>query len=436
MRQFISAIWKDHIKASQYLAGVRFGVSMLVSILLVRSFLTKSEVGSIEYIYFLGVNFSFFLTNGLSNAALGIIPKYKSSEQNLFSTFLWLSVCLGGALALGILVFGKPFLEYIQVPQYQMYIPLVALLAALMTMGGWAEVVYIMRKEARKLCIFASVIHGLRLCMIGALLYYKGSLLQILYVYVLWEAIKCFWGIIAVQPTLTWTGLKSYRFIIWVSFPLFLHFLLGKGIDFVNGNIVMRFLDETQFLYFQYGAREIPLSNLFIGALGTAMIPMLSKHMDVHLPELRARLKKMLLWIVPVSIVLMFISPILFQRVYGEAFIQSAAVFNVLMLILIGRFMLPHIIIYAKGDNYLFVYVTGFEVVINLVLTISFVQMWGIWGVALASVISNVLHALIGVLICSLKYRISLASYLPIPTYLYSMALLIGAYVVVQCYVI
>lgn len=426
-------IYQDHIKANQYLATLRFGSSWLISILLVRSIMTESEVGIIEYVVFLAVNSSFFLTYAFLNAALSSISQREQTEhQQALSEYFFSSLIIGVIAGFVVYFGGEDFLNWLKKESFIHLIPSISLMTFLMVLGGWAKIVYLIRHSAQSLFIFGTAIYSLKLILILIILWISPTVQWIVNGLLIWELTKCIWGIVAIKPKFIYFSLSKIKYVLWVIFPLGVHFLLGKGIDFFNGNLVMTYFDEELFLYYNYGAREIPFSNLFLGAMSAAFIPLLAKDLKGNLPIVKERLGKFLNWITPLSILFIIISPYLFTMVYTESFLVSAKIFNVFILFLASRFLMPQIIIYAKGDNRVFMFLTFLELLIHIGLSFFLIKKMGILGVALATVISTLLNSIFGVLYCQFKYKISLTEYLPINSYSLWMSLLIITYIIMD----
>lgn len=423
-------IFQDHIKANQYLAALRFASSWLISILLVRSIMTEEDIGVVEYVVFLAVNCSFFLTYAFLNSALSVIPKNDESEHNqVLSEYFYTSLITG--IIAGIIVYlsGEYFLVLIKKESFVHLIPSIAFMTFLMVIGGWAKIVYLIRNSAYSLVVFGTTVYGLKLVLILIGILINPSIQLIVNIFLIWELVKCIWGIISIKPRIQYLSWGKIKYILWAVFPLGIHFLLGKGIDFFNGNMVMTYFDEKLFLYYSYGAREIPFSNLFLGAMSAAFIPLLSKDLKGNLPLVRERLRMFLNWITPLSIVLIIISPYLFTWIYSESFLLSSRIFNVFILFLVSRFLMPQIIIYAHGENRVFMILTFLELLIHIALCFLLIDKMGIMGVAVATVLSTLLNSIFGVIYCKLKYGIELKEYLPVYSYSIWMSLLVITYI-------
>ena len=115
----------------------------------------------------------------------------------------------------------------------------------------------------------------------------------------------------------------------------------------------------------------------------------------------------------------MISSPYLFPLVYSEKFALSARVFNVYLLIISSRLLLPQVIILAKQHNYILVGSAILEVIINLGLSLYLVQDFGLEGIAFATVIAYLVNKIILIGYNSFALNIPLSDYLNIKRFLF-----------------
>ncbi|MEL6987164.1 MAG: polysaccharide biosynthesis C-terminal domain-containing protein [Bacteroidota bacterium] len=217
------------------------------------------------------------------------------------------------------------------------------------------------------------------------------------------------------------------RLFLVFAIPLMLHMFLGMGMEYIDGFLVTsQFEDPSLFAKFRYGARELPLATVLVGALTSAMIPEAVGKIKETLIEIKTRTKRLSHFLFPISMLLMLISPILFPIFYSEEFKLSAYIFNVYLLILSSRILLPQVIIFGKQHNYILVWSALIELAVNISLSILFIQYFGILGIAYATVIAYMINKLIMVIYNYLKFNISPNAYIHFPTYvLYNILLFI-----------
>jgi O-antigen/teichoic acid export membrane protein len=122
----------------------------------------------------------------------------------------------------------------------------------------------------------------------------------------------------------------------------------------------------------------------------------------------------------------MIISPWLFPLVYNADFLEAAWVFNWYLLILTSRILLPQIVVISQGKNYVLVVSAIIETVINVGLSVWWVQIWGLQGIAAASVIAYMVNKVNLILYNQFQLGISWRSYTNVRVYLlYSIFLVL-----------
>ncbi|MEO1715241.1 MAG: lipid II flippase MurJ, partial [Bacteroidota bacterium] len=216
-----------------------------------------------------------------------------------------------------------------------------------------------------------------------------------------------------------------------VATPLLLHLLIGNSVEYIDGLIVTSYFpDEGAFAVFRYGARELPLTTLLVGAVVTAMIPVASRSLGQGMQEIRSKTLRLSHWLFPLSAVLMLLSPWLFPFVYNADFQESAIVFNWYLLILGTRILLPQVLLIAKGHNYFLVISAIIETLVNVGLSLWWVRSYGLGGIAAASVVANLINKLNMMIYCRWQWGIRPGQYIALPWYFSYLALLIVAYII------
>jgi O-antigen/teichoic acid export membrane protein len=211
-------------------------------------------------------------------------------------------------------------------------------------------------------------------------------------------------------------SLKFIKEHIYLAFPLIISTLLGSSAQYVDGFLVLNKFDTTTFAIFKYGAKEFPLVLLMANALSTAMIPQFS--LKTNFEDALIRLKKksanLMHLLFPVTILFLLISSWLYPLVFNENFIESAKIFNIYLLLIISRLVFPHTILIGLRKTKIVMYASFAELVVNVILSVIFIQLWGIEGIAFATIIAYALQKVIWLLYNKYVLKIPVASYVPI----------------------
>ncbi|MBI1225549.1 MAG: hypothetical protein GC192_09970 [Bacteroidetes bacterium] len=178
--------------------------------------------------------------------------------------------------------------------------------------------------------------------------------------------------------------MKKYAVLAW---PLLLFAAIGKGAEYVSGfSASVLFQDEKIFAIFRYGAREMPLAVLMVGALSLALIPELAENQVLGLERIKSQTKKLSHLLYPLSMATMLTSPFLFPFFFNDDFKPSARIFNIFTLLLSSRILLPQTVAMGAGKNKILVISALAELLVLITLCFWWGKIFGIEGIAWAAV--------------------------------------------------
>jgi O-antigen/teichoic acid export membrane protein len=208
--------------------------------------------------------------------------------------------------------------------------------------------------------------------------------------------------------------------------PLVLATLLGGSAQFVDGFIITSHFDEQTFAIFRYGARELPLALLLANALNNALLPGFSdrSRLSANLLQLKTSVSRLMHFLFPLSALLIVISYPLFPIIFNPNFAQSATVFNIYLLLVVSRLLLPQTILNGLKMTRPIMTAAFFELIINVGTSLLLVRYLGIAGVAYGTLIAYVFEKVYLAVSVHKKLNISIYEYISIKLFLfYSIAL-------------
>ncbi len=421
----IRSIWTDYTRANQLASLIRFSVSLLISMILVRVYFTIDEVGRFEYLILLSSTFSFFVGFAYTSAALSKIPKSEQSEwPRQLRQLLWqlmISAALISLFALVVIKLSVRFNWIVIEGNQEWYI---VGYCFLLIVGIIPEVYYLLYRKAKSLLIWAVVYYAIQLLIVLILVFLRQPIEYIFLGYMAWQLLRFVWTLHLLKPNwyIDWLEQRKWFFF---SLPLMGHFILGSGMDYLDGHLVSQFFSDSEFLFYRYGAKELPISIVLVNALSAALIPLLSQDTS-QVTVLRERTIRLINLLFPVSIALLFLSPVLFSIFYGPKFIVSAVIFNIYILVLSSRILLPQVLLYAHNDNKALLRFSGIELFVNFVLSIVLMRFLGFYGIAAATVFAFLLNKILTILYIKKQYALHVGQYLPIKSYLIWVFLLLA----------
>ena len=441
------------MKSSQFLSTInplqtfqllRFGTTLLIGILLARFFgLSTADIAIYEVLLFLGNFLSFFWISAGIKSLLSQFAKEKTPHSLLVSlSFL---LFLMGSIAGAILYFFQDFIIH-QFTQYEQlnYIGWISLFLVFNAPSALIEYLYLVQKKEVHIIKYGIILFISQLLAIILPFLFNWGLEGIFQGLLVWSILKFAWLLKLLfgsinssesatrifpnsgrdkstkfrstqQVSLNWPQLKN---ILLLMLPLSLHMLIGGGMEYVDGFIVSSHFEDTgQFAIFRYGARELPLVTILTAALTATLIPLAVENQTLAITKIKTEVSKLSNWLFPVTMGLMLLSPYLFPLVYTDKFADSAKVFNVYLLIISSRLLLPQVIIYAQQHNFVLVWSAIIEVMVNLGLSLYLVQTYGLEGIAFATVIAYLVNKIILITYVYFKFKIPLTHYLNLKKY-------------------
>ena len=206
-----------------------------------------------------------------------------------------------------------------------------------------------MLKEKTNKLFYYTILTSLLFILFLVLFFIKFTNIQFVFEILIGiSLIKTIYLLRLISPWHSVSLIKTLSFIK-VGIPFFLIAFIGYGMDFIDGFLVVHYFDTEKFPVFKYGARELPFSSLLMNALSVALIP---KMVDIEqLGLLKSKADRHMHFLFPLTILLIWISPTVFVWVYNKTFEESALIFNVYLLILGSRILLPHSILMAYGKQ-------------------------------------------------------------------------------------
>ena len=137
-------------------------------------------------------------------------------------------------------------------------------------------------------------------------------------------------------------------------------------------------------------------------------------------------------WMFPLTIGMVLTAYFLFPLVYGRNFLESAGVFNLYLLLITSRLLFPQTVLLALQKTRIQLIASILELILNIGLSLMLVQVWGIRGVALATVIAYYFERVFLMTYTRIVMGIPVKQYVEIRKHLVWTAILIAAYLAAE----
>jgi len=416
------------ISAFQFYQLARYATLILIGVVFTKTAITQTEIGEYETFVFIAGAVSYFWLIGLQKALLPLAAQERNTKSHFFSSFLILQVfSIVAALFLFLLqpVFTKYLLNGKDIPE-------IWLLLAFIVFGVPANLIeyyYLIRKQKNAIVVYSVVSFSVQLALVtvpavlgyGISMVLKGLVLSVILRYIWLLIIMVSKGEIRYSHSFVKEHLKF-------GGPLILATFLSGSAQYVDGFIVTSYFDEDTFAVFRYGARELPLAMLLANALSNAMLPDFAnkEQLKQNLQKLKESVSRLMHFLFPLTALLLLISHPVFPVIFNPKFAESATIFNIYLLIIISRLLLPQTILNGLQISKPIMVAALLELTINVVLSFILVRFLGIAGIAFATFIAYLLEKIYLSIEVKRRLNIRLSQYIQVNGYIfYSFSILV-----------
>ena len=383
------------IRALQLFQVLRFGTFFLTGILFAKLGLSTYEIGIYEALLFLGSVLSFFWLSGLTQSLLANYqPKEKSKEFfNAFLVLLGISVIVFIAFRLLI----TPYSFMANNPEVLYFYGTFSFYLLFIGPSFLAEYMLLLKEKANGLAVYGIVTFGVQLAAVALPIALGYGLEEALFGLVASSILRFIitLGLLAKYAEFKLDTSFIQQFLVTAG-PLMAATLLSGSAEYLDGFIVSKYFDEGTFAVYRYGAKEFPLVLLLANAFSNGMVPKVAQlGVAEAVKTIKQESLKLMHLFFPISIGFMLVSEWLYPRLFNPDFIESAAVFNVYLLLVVSRLVFPQTLLIGLKKTKTIMAVAGLELAVNFGLSILFVQQFGLVGIAFATVIASVLDKLV-----------------------------------------
>ncbi len=424
------------ISGLQIFQLIRFATLFLIGIVFAKSGIETAVIGQYETFLFLAGAVSFFWLNGLIQGFLPLTEKTTGRDKSpvFFNVFLLLTgfaMLTALSLALFEIFITRHFAKSSEIPFFQYLIVYLLFTSP----ASLVEYIYLVRKAGREMLVygFASFALMFVLVVLPAL---SGFSME-----------YCIVGLVASSVfRFGWLMVLLFRYSRFVidlpfislhlkcAYPLIFSMLLSGSGQYIDGFIITGYFDDATFAVFRYGAREFPLVLLLANAFSSSMLPEFANSTGLKpgLEKIRHNSVKMAGWLFPLSGAMMLVSHWAFPVVFNVNFEGSATIFNIYLLLIVSRLLFPQTILIGMRKTREIMWTSFFEIILNVALSLWFVQLWGLPGVAYGTVAAYLLEKLILMVFVKKNFHISPGEYLDIRQHLVYSLILASIFVVTE----
>jgi len=407
---------------------LRFVVFLIISIVFTKIGLSKEEIGVFEVAIFMASVASFFWVTGLVQAFL---PLYKNSKTfgnkektpgekspeifNIYILLIFFSLVVAG---IGLAIQGN-----FSVFGYRGNVPLLNITLWYLLLSSPAnlvEYIYMVQNKSGNTLSYAYITYSLQLV---------AALLPVLLGYnVIWSlrglvivaAIRNIWLLSLIYNYAEMKiSIPYIKEILIFAVPLIVSTLVSGSSQYIDGLVISTHYEADGFAIFRYGAKELPFVVMLAAGLSSAMLTEFNNKLQIK--ETLANIKKKSLRIMhsmyPFTIVMLLFAKPIFKAVFSPEFTRSSDVFVVYLLAIVSRLLFPHTLLIGLKKVKPLMIISIIEVLLNVFFSVWFVKIYGIVGVALATVLAYLLSKAIMIAYNYYKLGIHPSEYIPLKWY-------------------
>jgi O-antigen/teichoic acid export membrane protein len=423
-----------NISALQFIQLLRFSVLFLISIVFARYY-TKSQIGEYETLLFVASAVSFFWLRGILQTFMSLLDsQFGGKKSNIYFNVFILLLLFSALTVIFLFVFKGSIEKYLTNSQPIPYFKWLILYLFFSTPSFLIEYLYLALNKPKPIFTYGFVSYGLQVLAltIPTLLGYS---IEIALIGLVMISFGRFIFLITIlfkyaELTLSFPFIKKH---LKLAYSLIGSTLLSGSGQYIDGIIISKLFNTADFAVFRYGAREFPLVIIMANAFSHAMIPEFTK-ISYHqaLNKLKTKSLKLMHLLFPIALLLLISSNLLFPLMFTQNFSQSAKVFNIYSLLIILRLIFPETVLIGRKHTSVFLPVSLMEILVNISLSVVFANIWGLLGIAYATVVANLLERIALIIVVKSKYQTTIKEYIPLNWFVFYSLTFILVYIVIE----
>ena len=429
--------WLNNISGLQLYQIMRFSTFLFISIIFTKIGLSKHDIGLFEVFMFIASIVSFFWVSGLVQSFL---PLYHSNhtyavkgEHNeerspeIFNAFLLLFLFSFVAFLLGLII--KHHFSVFHIRGDVPFFNLLLLYVLISNPTILVEYIYLLKNKPAMIVRYGLITYAIQLAIVTLPVVFGKPIIWAIYGILVTAGMRFIWLLVLLAKYAEFRISPAFmREHLSLGAPLILSTLLSGSAQYLDGVIVTSHFSADMFAIFRYGAKELPLTLMLASGLSHAMLPEFGRRdrFGENLARLRHKSMRLMNLLFPLSIVAMLFSRWLYIHIFTPAFVRSADVFMIYLLLIIPRLVFPHTILIGEKKTRVVLAASAVGIVFNVLLSLYLLQYYNVVGIALATVIVFIFEKLLLVLYLWLKEGIHPATYIPLKhLFIYSVLILL-----------
>lgn len=401
-------------------------------------------MGDWELMLFVSTGISYFWITGIIQS---LIPLYNNNSSfrylerpglvkspEIFNAFILLT--LFSAVFTALILFSGYFGLSTKAVERIPYHNLLALYFFFNAPGALIEYIYLLKNKPYRIFYFGITSFVLLLILVCLPILLGLGLIVSIWGLIVFTILRYLFLILLItryaKIQFSWSFMKTH---LKLGYPLILSALLSGSTQFIDGFLASITGNSRRFAVFRMGTVELPFVNQLANSLSNALLLGFGNADKTKetLAALKIKSLKLMHYLFPLSIIVMLFSKWIFGvLLYNENFFRSADVFMVYQLIIIARLVFPHTILIGLKKTKVLMYVSIVNIILNIGLSLFFIQYYGIVGLALGTVSVLVIEKIFLVAYNYYKLGIKPIDYIPVKWYLFYSSMIVMIFVLID----
>lgn len=397
----------------------RFFLKSLVGIALAR-LITPKELGTYRQLFLIYSTFSTLMLLGIPQSLLYFLPKAvdANTQKNIITRTMGLVSLLALLFALSILIFRHEVAYRFNNPQIGNLLLVFAIYPLFMFTTQLFNSVMLGLKQPKSTAKFT-------------LFSITCDFVLILGVAVIWKNLTTIVWAVIFSAFLQWLYARIklgkinsvFDPSVYTGFKEQLHYAVPLGLSSIIGMLSVQldkfmisgFFTPEQFAVFSIGAMELPLVGILSNSVNSILLPNLNMADHSQGSQLySAAVRKNALLIFPLSVLFFLLARPLMIFLYGLQYADAALYFKIYLFTLPLRAATYGIIFQAMGKTRVIMLNSVLVLLSNLILNYFFIQLWGMKGAAIATVVVTWMSVFLYLLQMKYLLHLRLADYFPL----------------------
>jgi len=393
-----------------------------------KYFYSKEEMGLYESFLLFSSVFSFFWLSAIFSTILADDQGEEAKKKNSKTAFT--AIHLISAFIIALLFISNRIHPYID----QTYLYALAFYIFLNNPSFIIENTFLLFKKKKELIYYGIFIFLFQLIGSFVLVYMHAAIISIIYLLLALASIRYLFARYMIFQLDTRIELKSVTNLLLKSAPLLISFFIAGIAEYIDAFLIKYNFGNAILTLYRYGAREIPFVMILANALSISMIPVIRNELNSGIVELKRRSIYLMHISFVGTIVLVLTCQWWYPILFNNQFLESIPFFLVSSLLIISRCIFPQTILQANRATKVIMYISIIELVLNIILSIYFLTIYGAIGVLYGTLISFTIEKILLSIYVKIKLRIDIKSYIPIGLYTFYILILLGSIVIQRIY--